>query len=440
MRPPIDKGFLIEELTERREIGGDASALDALSAEVNALPEAAPQADLHALLERIEAVAPDAGLLAREPDDLDEIRRLRPEGPRTMALSLDDDELYDRVLGAWLARAAGCTLGKPVEGWPRKDIAEVLRYQGDWPLADYFADVDASWTGRRWHPSQEGCLRENITHMVRDDDTDYTLMGLLGAERFGPGITSDHIAELFLQFLPFHNVYTAERHTYRNLTMGIKPPESARLYNPDRQWIGAQIRADFWGYVAAGRPEFAAELAWRDARVTHVRNGIYGEMWAAASIAAAFATGDPVEAMKIGLSEIPAECMLAIAVRELIEQYDRSGDLEKTLDWIMEAYGSYHPVHTINNALLVAVGILDGKGDLGRTICGAVVGGWDTDCNGATAGSILGAAVGARSLPYGWVGVLNDIMETAISGVGGREPLRFSDLARRSVEQMRRFA
>ena len=440
MRPPINTAFLLEELAERREIGCDAPALNRLAKEIGTLTGDADQDTLHELYERMIALEPDADLLAAEPDDLSAIRALRPDGPRRTEHSLTEEDLHDRVLGAWLARAAGCLLGKPVEGWSREDIAAILKHQNEWPLTNYFADVDDAWTGRGWHESHGGCLRGNITHMVRDDDMDYTLMGLMGYEQYGPGITSRNIADMFLGYLPFTNVYTAERHAYRNLTMRFYPPESGTLYNPNRQWIGAQIRADFWGYVAAGNPELAADLAWRDARVTHVRNGIYGEMWAAASIAAAFVTGDPVEAMRIGLTEIPAECMLARALNALFGAWGDMDDEQATIDWIISEYGSYHPVHTINNALFVALGVLDGAGDLEKTICTAVVGGWDTDCNGATAGSILGAAVGAGVLPYKWIGPLNDTMETALSGVGGLNPLRFTDLAHRTMVQIKRTA
>jgi hypothetical protein len=48
---------------------------------------------------------------------------------------------------------------------------------------------------------------------------------------------------------------------YRNFVQAIEPPESAVFRNPCREWIGAQIRADFYRYAALGRPEFAVELA-----------------------------------------------------------------------------------------------------------------------------------------------------------------------------------
>jgi ADP-ribosylglycohydrolase len=85
---------------------------------------------------------------------------------------------------------------------------------------------------------------------------------------------------------------------------------------------------------------------------------------------------------------------------------------------------------------LVAAGLLMGERQLGPTILIAVMGGWDTDCNGASAGSVLGAMTGARPLPYEWVRPLNDTLDTALSAIRESLPLRFTDLARRSVKQL----
>ncbi|HQK22641.1 MAG TPA: ADP-ribosylglycohydrolase family protein, partial [Candidatus Latescibacteria bacterium] len=206
------------------------------------------------------------------------------------------------------------------------------------------------------------------------------------------------------------------------------------------EWIGAQIRADFWGYAAAGLPELAAEFAWRDAILSHTRNGVYGEMWMAATIAAAFAVNDVEQAIRIGLSEVPAECRLAKALNETLAWCNTDGALETTLDRIQEEFGHYHPVHTINNAALVVAGLMYGRASLGATICGAVTGGWDTDCNGASAGSVFGAMHGANGLPYEWVGCLNDTLHSALSGVNQGKPHRFTDLAQRTLVRHKKVA
>ena len=70
----------------------------------------------------------------REPEGFDEILALCSPGP-AMA---PDGSLGDRVAAAWLGRAAGCVLGKPVEGLPREGIRELAQAAGNWPVSTWF--------------------------------------------------------------------------------------------------------------------------------------------------------------------------------------------------------------------------------------------------------------------------------------------------------------
>jgi len=189
-------------------------------------------------------------------------------------------------------------------------------------------------------------------------------------------------------------VYTAERIAYRNLVNNLWPPQSATYHNPCREWIGAQIRADIWGYVSPGWPEKAAEFAFRDAAISHVKNGIYGEMFVAAILATAFVASDVEEVIRIGLSEIPRNCRLAEAVQDTVDWSKELISWEQVWNKINEKYEHYHPVHTINNAALVVMGLMFGQRDYETSIVVAVRGGWDTDCTGATAGSVCGMMLG----------------------------------------------
>lgn len=88
-------------------------------------------------------------------------------------------------------------------------------------------------------------------------------------------------------------------------------------------------------------------------------------------------------------------------------------------------------MHTINNAALVMLGLLWGRGDFEKTITIAVMGGLDTDCNGATTGSVFGALVGCKALPHAnWIAPMNDTIGSAVVGSNNS---RITDLARRSL-------
>jgi ADP-ribosylglycohydrolase len=255
-------------------------------------------------------------------------------------------------------------------------------------------------------------------------------MGLHVLETCGRDFNSRNVAEAWINNLIFGKVYTAEAVAFRNLANGLEPPASARYRNPYREWIGAQIRADMWGYVNPGQPDRAAEFAYRDASLSHTGNGVYGAMWAAACVAAAFAVDDPGEIVAAGLAEIPADCRLARAVRDTIAWAQERPAWEEAWERVNAKYGSYHGVHVINNSCIITLGLLYGAGDYEKSTCLAVMGGWDTDCTGATVGSIMGAVHGAARLPGKWIDPLRDRLESIVPGF---QSSSISDLARRTV-------
>lgn len=414
-----------DEIIQRGEEGCDVTGFEEELAQV--LPGDVDTLEiLYNALDRLE---PRPDFPYHEPSTLDSIRAARPEGPRRMMMPHDEDTLFDRIYGAWLGRCAGCSLGKPVEGWPRERIRRYLELADAYPLDDYFPVIEPFPEGLALHDNYRETARGYIHYMARDDDIDYTILGLYYLEHFGPEFTADDVADTWLSHLPFHMVYTAEREAYRNLVNGIRPPDSARYRNPYREWIGAQIRADAFGYACPGWPEKAAELAFRDAVVSHVKNGIYGEMWAAACISAALVNDDIWEVLEIGLSEVPANSRLTETVRDVMEWYRSGMDWEACRDEIEEKYGHYHGVHTLNNTAVITMALLYGDGDLEDSISIAVMSGWDTDCTGATTGSIVGALQGAKALPAKWVEPLNDRVTSYVIGYFDN---RISELARRT--------
>jgi len=356
-----------------------------------------------------------------EPNSLEEIKR-NANPPEDRDVCDIKQGLRNRMLGAWFGRVIGNMLGKPVEGWSKNRIENYLKEAGCYPLNYYIPEVMAN-AGKE--------LRWNISRALRDDDIDYTILNLLVLERKGFSFTTDDIAEEWLSRLPFNLTYTAEREAYRNLTLGLKPPETAVFWNPYREWIGAQIRADPWGYANPARPWRAAEMAYRDARLSHVKNGIYGEMLVAAMVASAFAESEPLKIVEKGLSCIPKESRLAEAIRCCIDLWKKQEGFDIAYGKIMSKYGHYHSIHTINNASIVVLALLYGDGDFERSICLSVSCGLDTDCNGATVGSIVGAMVGFKDIPEKWYSPLNNTLETTLSGM---KELKISELADKMME------
>lgn len=437
--------LLAHELRQSADEGRDVSAIaarwtaaggEARAPHGGASPTAAPpglRALARELLDELAALPVDAKQAAAEPDGLGEI--LAAARPVPALPSARPGGAADRLLGGWRGRAAGCLLGKPVEKIPRAGIREILEATGRWPLADYFTArglpeaVSARWP---WNKASRGTsLVENIDGMPEDDDLNYPLLGLLLLERHGEAFTEEDVAQLWLTHLPGGRVFTAERAAYRNLLDGYSPPECATYRNPFREWIGAQIRGDVYGWARPGDPRGAAALAWRDARISHTRNGIYGAMYAAALVSAACVAQDIDTVLDAGLSVLPAESRLAQAVRFARDvAAEHAGDTEAAIDELYEAYGDLHWVHLLSNAALTTLALASSRGDFQTGICTVVAGGWDTDSNGATVGSVLGTLLGARALPEQWIAPLKDRLSTSLPGMN---ELRFSDLAERTL-------
>ncbi|TYB63812.1 ADP-ribosylglycohydrolase family protein [Nonomuraea sp. PA05] len=365
-----------------------------------------------------------------EPSDLPGIIAACPGWPAPQANVQVDPA---RVLGAWLGRAAGCVLGKPVEKIPRQGIRQIAEATGNWPIRGWFTaeglpdDVARRWPWNR--RSAVNSLAENIDGIPEDDDLNYPLLALSLLERHGRGFTTEDVARLWLDELPAGRTFTAERIAYRNLLDGVEPPATATYRNPFREWIGALIRADVYGWVSPGDPAAAAELAWRDARLTHTANGIYGAMFAAAMCAASLVADSAQEVVRAGLSVVPEGSRLHEAVRLAVADAGAEDDFERVADRLHERHGALHWVHTINNAALVAATLIHGRGDFTATIAGAVAGGWDTDSAGATAGAVAGALNGG--VPERWR--MRDSLASSLTGFDG---VGLAELATRTQGMM----
>jgi ADP-ribosylglycohydrolase len=371
-----------------------------------------------------------------EPSDFRAIRSLST-APREDQKhpSLTTENVHDKILGGWLGRSAGCMLGKPVEKMTREGIRKLLLLNGTWPIRDYITEqgIPQKLLKRElWnrHSGRES-LKENIVCMTEDDDMNYPMLNLSIVEQYGKDFTAEDVAQAWLSNLPALSTFTAERVAYVNCLNGLLPPETAIYRNPYREWIGAQIRADLWGWISPAQPARAAALAWRDARVSHVGNGMYGEMYFAAAIAASFECKTVNEVITKALQYIPPRSRLADAIRFVESIPIRSRSWDETVSVLYEQFGQYHWVHTINNAALVVAALISSEGDFETGICNVVMGGLDTDSDGATVGSILGTLQGATRLPSKWIEPLNNRIRSSLRGF---DNAFLSDLAKRTTK------
>ena len=188
----------------------------------------------------------------------------------------------DRVRACWLGKNIGGTLGGPFEG-----------YRGVFDITYYT------------HRLEVGGLP--------NDDLALQLVWLSAAEAFGKAVTSEVLGEYWLTYIPCDwSEYGAGKN---NLRAGLRPPVSGAFRNPYSESNGAFIRSEIWACLNPGAPEQAAKYAFADASVDHTGEGVYGEIFCAAVESAAFAVSDIPTLIRIGMSFIPDDCLLAKCIR-----------------------------------------------------------------------------------------------------------------------------
>jgi hypothetical protein len=356
-----------EQLTEE---GRDTSTVESefqrlLAEEV---PENSQfQNAVDSLLEKSRNLPMRKGYRYVEPSDLETIRTQRIAGSRVLQITDSDGIKRDHIAGAWLGRCTGCLLGKPIEGIDSSKLRQLMERTGQNEITDYLwrlpgiteNDCQQLGFGNLWK-------YRKLDSFPGDDDTNYTVMAMALVKKKGINFTPSDMADFWMDNIPILRTCTAERVAYRNFTANIQPPDSAVIRNPYREWIGAQIRADFYGYVALGQPELAAELAWRDASISHIKSGIYGAMWVAAMLAVAIVQTDVRRVIEIGLSEIPEKSRFFEAIAEILDLYAAGATYTENLHFIHQHWNesrAHHWCHTISNAQIVAIGLLYGEGD-----------------------------------------------------------------------------
>ncbi|MBN2152092.1 MAG: ADP-ribosylglycohydrolase family protein [Candidatus Lokiarchaeota archaeon] len=309
-------------------------------------------------------------------------------------LQIDRAAYKDKVLGCWFGKNAGGTLGTPLErGFGQEEMFDV-------------------W----WYPKL-------VPGGMPNDDLEIQLVWLQALKDRGLNITATDLAEYWLKCI-WYNYDEYGLHK-TNLRKGLLPPLSGWYNNWFKDCMGSPIRSEIWACIAPGLPHVAARYAYEDSICDHAGGeSVYGEIFNASIESAAFIIDDMKTLVEIGLAAIPSGCMTAKAIAAAVVAYEGGLDWKaaraKVKDAAFNPVAQYSPI----NMGFQTIGMLYGS-DFGDAMCKAVNCGWDTDCTGATVGSIWGIINGKSKLPTKWLEPLGNtlVVNKAIKNIHVHETI-----------------
>ena len=311
-------------------------------------------------------------------------------------LKLTPDELMNKIKGGWAGQTIGVTYGGPTEfRYQSKMIPDDV--QVPWGDADYVLNTMTKSPG-----------------LYDDIYMDLTFVEVF--ERLGVDAPVDSLAMAFAHAgYPLWHANQAARY---NILNGIMPPQSGHWrYNPHADDIDYQIEADYAGLMAPAMPNTASEISDKVGHIMNYGDGWYGGVYMGAMYSIAFASDNIEFIVTEALKTIPAESKFYRCMNDVIECWRANPD-----DWrvawemldkkwnadIACSEGALRPFNidaTINSAYVI-IGLLYGEGDFGRTLDISMRCGQDSDCNPASAGGILGTAIGYDNIPEEWLAPL----------------------------------
>ena len=306
--------------------------------------------------------------------------------------------LRDRIYACWIGKNIGGTLGTPYEG--RQQINDISGF--------------ASKAGEP----------------LPNDDLDLQLVWLRAVNDLGPdAINSKVLGEYWISYItPNWNEYGVCK---ANMRDGILPPMSGEVNNEEwKHSNGAWIRTEVWACLYPGLPEKAIRMAFEDASVDHgYGEGTNAAIFVAAMESAAFVIHDAETLLNIGLSKIPEDCRVARSVRIVMDAYKRGVSWRDCRELLVKDSADLGWFQAPANVGFVVLGLLYGEGDFKQSLIYAIDCGDDTDCTGATLGSLMGIMGGMAAIPEDWRAYIGDgIKSICIAGGKGRFPLNNVEL------------
>lgn len=325
-------------------------------------------------------------------------------------------DYVERVYAGVLGKIIGVYLGRPIEGWTYDKISAEV------------GEVD--------HYINE---MRDMPLVVTDDDISgtFTFLRALPDHGNSPDLTPEDIGNSWLNYLInertilwWGGVGNSTEHTaFIRLKEGVPAPASGSMALNGKtiaEQIGAQIFIDGWGMLFPGDPERAVDFARRAGSVSHDGEAIYGAQVIAAMLAQAFVESDLDALLDTAVAYIPTDSTIARVIRDVRAWHAAApDDWRATLALIQANYGYDKfggACHMVPNHALIIMALLYGGDDFRRAQMIINTSGWDTDCNAANVGAILGVKnglAGIDSSDYDWRGPVADRLYLSTAD-GGR--------------------
>lgn len=301
------------------------------------------------------------------------------------------DNYFNKTYAGWLGKIIGIRLGAAIEGWTYNKIKAIYGELNDYPV-DY-------------------------KDFAADDDSNGPIFFLRALEdsKKGENLTPQDVAHALLNYAPFEHGFfwwggygiSTEHTAYLNLRNGINAPKSGSIEQNGvvvAEQIGGQIFIDVWGLVAPSNPQLASKLARAAASVTHDGNGVYGGIFIACAISIAYDESDIETVINKALNYIPSDCEYTKVVKSVMDFHKNNPtDWRECFKYIHDNFGyDKYPgnCHIIPNAAVIILALLYGNGDFSDTLNICNMCGWDTDCNVANVGTIMGVRGGLSCIDY----------------------------------------
>src|SRR6476646_8602361 len=306
-------------------------------------------------------------------------------------ISLNKQQLKDKIKGGWAGQTIGVTLGGPFE----------FRFNGTF-IQDYQPLL--------WYDGYLKNVMLNNPGLYDDLYMDLSFVDVF--EKNGLDAPVDSFANAYAH--AGYMLWHANQAGRYNILHGIKPPMSGYWKNnPHADCIDYQIESDFAGLMSPGMPNTASAISDKIGHIMNFGDGWYGGVFVGAMYSLAFISDDINHIINEALQTITKQSEFYQSISDVVAWHKKyPNDWKQTWLEIQKKWandigcpeGVFVPfnIDAKVNAAYVVLGLLYGQKDFTKTLELTTRCGQDADCNPSTAGGILGTILGYDKIPAYW--------------------------------------